>query len=61
MEALERTRDVRFLVPALAGLTRQEALVHLPKLLTLKDAASFTAGIQRLLLPQPETGAHPYQ
>ncbi|CAL8471131.1 g10673 [Coccomyxa elongata] len=56
MEALERTRDVRFLVPALAGLSRQEALVHLPKLLTLKDTASFTAGIQRLLLPQPVTG-----
>lgn len=56
MEALKRSKDVRFLVPALGGLTRQEALMHLPKLLSLKDAAGFTAGLQRLLLPQPETG-----
>lgn len=57
MGALERSRDARFLVPALAGLSRQEAFLHLPKLLSLKDPAGFTAGMQRLLLPQPATGA----
>lgn len=56
MEALRRSRDARFLVPALASLDRQEALLHLPRLLAL-DAAHFTAGIHRLLLLQPETGA----
>ena len=57
LAAYERSRDARFLPPALAGLPgRADALALLPKLLTL-DAGGLKAAVHRLMLPQPETGA----
>ena len=54
--AFERSKDARFLVPAMAGLHRSAALALLPKLLSL-DPTGLKAALHRLLMLQPVTGA----
>jgi hypothetical protein len=56
MAAYARLKQARFAVPALAALERPRALSLLPKLVPL-EAPIFKAAAQRLLLPQPATGA----